>query len=138
MLAILPALKLRLQEVPVLGAWDVRTNLEAADRRVLPAVDVRCTRARVADRNTGAVLISPEWTVTLVLRRGVDAGALLDDALDAVIGALHSWPPGQHGGRGWERLALLDVTEPDFADEGMAGYTLTFGTAAMYRGQEQQ
>lgn len=137
MLSILPALTLRLQQIPVLADWDVRTNLQPADRRALPAVDVRCTRARVADRKTGAVLLSPEWTVTLVLRRAADAGDVLDAALADVIEALHNWAPGKHGGRGWERLGLLDVSEPDFADEGMAGYTLTFSTAATYMGLQQ-
>lgn len=136
MLSILPALKLRLQELPPLGAWDVRTGLDATDRRVLPAADVRCSGARVADRKTGAVALSPEWTVTLVLRRGEGAADVLDEAMAAVIESLHNWAPGQHGGRGWERFALLDIAEPDFGDEGLAGYRLTFGTAAMYRGQE--
>lgn len=138
MLSLLPALTLRLQSIPALSGWDVRNNAEPANRSALPAVDVRCTRARVADRKTGAVMLSPEWTATLVMRRAADAAAVLDTALAAVIEALHSWAPGEHGGRGWERLALLDVSEPDFFDEGLAGYTLTFGTAAMYRGQEQQ
>ena len=138
MLSILPALTLRLQSIPALAGWDVRNNIEPANRSALPAADVRCTRARVADRKTGAVMLSPEWTVTLVLRRAADAAAVLDEALAAVLAQLQGWSPGQHGGRGWERLSLLDVSEPDFFDEGLAGYTLTFGTAAMYRGEEQQ
>ena len=138
MLAILPALTARLRQMPALVTWDVRSHVEPADRRTLPAVDVRCSRARVADRSTGAVVVSPEWTITLVLRRAADAAQDLDAALADVIGVLHNWAPGKHGGRGWERLALMDVSEPDFADDGVAGYTLTFGTSAMYRGQDAE
>lgn len=135
MLALTAPLMLRLQHLPQLAGWDVRTNTEHAPRDKFPAADVRCTGARVGDRKTGALMLSPEWTVTLARRRAGDAADLLDAALEAVIESLHSWAPGQHGGRGWERLALLDVSEAMFTDDGLAGYQLTFGTAAMYRGQ---
>lgn len=139
MLSILPALTLRLQSIPALAGWDVRNNIEFADRELKkPTVDVRCTRASVADRKTTAVMLSAEWTVTLVVRRAADAAAVLDAALDAVITGLHGWPPGQHGERGWERLGLLGVSEPDFFETGLAGYTLIFDTAARYQGDEQQ
>ena len=136
MLALTTPLKDRLQALPQLTGWAVRTGTDAADRRVLPVADVRCTGARVADRKTGAVLVSPEWTVTLVLRRADDAADQLDAAMTAVIEAVHGWAPGKHSGRGWERLALLDISEPVFGDEGLAGYELTFGTAATYMGQQ--
>lgn len=135
MLCLTAPLKTRLQALPQLTGWAVRTGTENADRRVLPAADVRCTSAQVGDRKTGALMLSPAWAITLVLRRADDAADLLDAALEAVIESLHSWAPGQHGGRGWERLALLDVSEAMFTDDGLAGYQLTFGTAAMYRGQ---
>lgn len=136
MLALTAPLKERLQALPQLTGWAVRTGTDAADRRVLPVADVRCTGARVADRKTGAVLIAPEWTITLALRRADDAADQLDAAMDAVIESVHGWAPGKHGGRGWERLALMDISEPAFGDEGLAGYQLTFGTAATYMGQQ--
>ena len=135
MLALTAPLMLRLQHLPQLAGWDVRTNIEPAPRDKYPAADVRCTGAQVADSKTGALMLSPQWAVTLVRRRSADAAELLDAALAAVIESLHSWAPGQHGGRGWERLVLLDVSEAVFTDDGLAGYQLTFGTSAMYRGQ---
>ena len=135
MLSLTAPLKTRLQALPQLTGWVVRTGTDNADRRVLPVADVRCTGARVGDRKTGALMLSPEWTVTLARRRAGGATDLLGAALEAVIESLHSWAPGQHGGRGWERLALLDVSEAMFTDDGLAGYQLTFGTSAMYRGQ---
>lgn len=136
MLAIEPPLKARLQALPQLTGWAVRMGTEHADRRVVPAVDVRCAGASVPDRKAGAVMVAPEWQITLVLRRGVDAAAMLDAALAAVITSLHNWQPGQHGGRGWEPLALSRVTESLLSDEGLTGYELTFTTGARYMGQQ--
>lgn len=136
MLAIEPTIKARLQALPQLTGWAVRMGTEHADRRVVPAVDVRCAGASVADRKAGAVMVAPEWQITLVLRRGADAAAQLDAALAAVITSLHNWQPGQHGGRGWEPLALSRVTEPLLSDEGLTGYELTFTTGARYMGQQ--
>lgn len=136
MLAIEPPLKARLQALPQLTGWAVRMGTEHADRRAVPAVDVRCAGASVPDRKSGAVMVAPEWQITLVLRRGVDAAAMLDAALAAVITSLHNWQPGQHGGRGWEPLALSRVTEPLLSDEGLTGYELTFTTGARYMGQQ--
>lgn len=136
MLSLAAPIKARLQALSALTGWVVRTGTDAADRSVVPVADVRCTGAGVSDRKTGAVLVSPEWSVTLVLRRSDTAADQLDTALAAVIEALHSWPPGKQGGRGWERLALINISEPDFADEGLAGYRLTFSTAATYMGQQ--
>lgn len=135
MLAITAPLKSRLQALPALSGWAVRTGTDAADRSVVPVADLRCTGARVADRKTGAVLVSPEWTVQLVVRRSGTAANQLDAAMAAVIEALHGWAPGKQGARSWERLALTDISEPNFADEGFAGYQLTFATAATYMGQ---
>lgn len=136
MLAIEPALKSRLQSLPQLATWAVRTGTDAADRRQLPAADLRCTGAAVQDRKTGAVLIAPEWLITLVVRRSDVAVQQLDAALSGVIESLHSWAPGQHGGRGWEPLALARITEMLMSDEGLAGYELTFTTGARYKGQQ--
>lgn len=136
MLALEPLLKTRLQSLPALTGWAVRTGTESADRRLVPAADVRCTGAQVPDSKTGAVMVSPEWTVTLVVRRSDDAAAQLDAAFAGVIASLHNWAPGQHGGRGWEPLRLGRVSEPNFADEGLAGYELLFSTAGSYMGQQ--
>lgn len=136
MLALIAPIKNRLQALAPLAAWQVRTNTEDADRAALPMADVRCIGAGVSSQKAGAVVVEPQWTVVLVLRRGGTASAELDAALQAVIGALHGWQPGQHGGLGWEPLALQRISEPILADEGLVGYELTFSTQALYRGQE--
>lgn len=137
MLALATPLKTRLQTLAQLTGWDVRVGTELADRRQVPAADVRCSVAGVADSRTGAAMVAPEWTVTLVVRRSDTAADELDAAFAAVCASLHAWQPGQVAGRGWEPLALQRVTEPLFADEGLAGCELTFRTAARYMGHQQ-
>lgn len=136
MLAISTAIRTRLQALPALTGWAVRLAHEGVDRRSLPAVDVRCSGAAVTARgNSTATQLSPEWQITLAVSRTEDATELLDAALDAVIGSFHNWQPGQHGGRGWERLTLSRITEPVFEASGVVGYEMAFSTAATYHGQ---
>ena len=59
MLALTAPLMLRLQHLPQLAGWDVRTNTEPADRQLLPAADVRCTGANVPPNQTDIVTLSP-------------------------------------------------------------------------------
>lgn len=135
MLALVPAIAARLAALPALAGWEVRTSLEAADRKGFPAVDVRCTAAAVADRKTGAALVSPEYTVTLMARRADGVADALDAVFAATVGALHNWRPGSQGGRNWEPMALQRVSEALFSDAGVAGYELGFTSAATYMGQ---
>ena len=136
MLSLTAPIKIRLQALPALTGWAVRTNAEDADRATVPAADLRCLGASVADRRGSGVLVSPEWTVALVVRRSATAAQEIDAALAAVIEALHGWMPGQQQGRGWEPLALTRISEPMLATEGLVGYELAFSTTALYRGQE--
>ena len=136
MLSLATPIKTRLQALPALTGWAVRTNAEDADRATVPAADLRCLGASVADRRGSGVLVSPEWTVTLVVRRSATAAQEIDAALAAVIEALHGWMPGQQQGRGWEPLALTRISEPMLATEGLVGYELAFSTTALYRGQD--
>lgn len=135
MLALIAPLKARLDKLPQLTGWDKRTNTEEVDRSKVPAVDIRCVGA-TASAKAGAVTLSAQWRITLVVERGSAAAEKLDTAMGAVICSLHGWQPGQHGGRGWNQLALLSATEPDFASEGVVGYELTFSTAGLYEGQQ--
>lgn len=135
MLALIAPLKTRLDKLPQLTGWDKRTNTEEVDRSKLPAVDIRCVGATAAAK-AGAVTLSPQWRITLMVERGGAAAEKLDAAMGAVICSLHGWQPGQHGDRGWNRLELLSATEPDFASEGVVGYELTFSTAGLYTGQQ--
>src|SRR3990167_554137 len=102
MLALEAPLKARLQALPQLTGWAVRMGTEHADRRVVPAADVRCAGASVPDRKSGAVMVAPGWQARLVRRGGDDAAALLAAARAAVIPSLHNGQPVQQGGRGWE------------------------------------
>ncbi len=136
MLVLEPLIKARLQALTALTGWAVRTGTELVDRRLVPAADVRCTGASVTDSKAGRATVSPEWAVVLVVRRSDVAAQQLDAAFAAVTESLHSWMPGPQDGRGWEPLRLSRVSEPLFADEGLAGCELTFSTSAVYRGQQ--
>lgn len=133
MLAVGSPIKDRL--AVLLGAWSVYQRTDALDKRVVPAVEVGIDGAQVADSKTGAVSLTPNWMVTLVVRRGDSAADQLDAAFAAVVESLHNWTPGEQGGRKWERLRLVSVREPDFVDEGLAGVVLVFSTGASYDGQ---
>lgn len=135
MLALTTPIKERLAALPAFVGWAVRTGTDNTDRRIVPAVDVRCGGAGVSSKTKGMAMVAPEWTVTLITRRADDAAEMLDAAFAAVVASLHSWQPGSVGGRGWESLDLVRVTEPDFVDEGLVGSSLVFSTSAMYRGQ---
>lgn len=136
MLALLNPIKTRLQGLAPLAGFDVRDGFSLVDRKPLPAADVRMPGAGVGERKGQGVLLSPVWRVTLMVKPGATAVATLDAALSATVAALHGWmPPGEHGGRRWEPLALQSVTEAVFVDEGAIGYQLDFDTSALYRSQ---
>lgn len=132
MLALADLIKLRIQSLPGLTGWDVRTSTEDCDRRQIPSADIRCVGAAVADAKASAVMLAPRWQVTLVVRRGEEAAQLIDQALSDVICSLLGWRAGDIGGRGWEPFTLDGVTEPMLPEEGLVGYQITFATAARY------
>ena len=134
MLALTAPLMLRLQHLPQLAGSDVDTNIEHAPRDKYPAADVRCTGANVPPNQTDIVTLSPEWTVTLVVRCSDTAAAQLEAAFAAVVAPLQGWQPGQHSGRGWTALRLVAAKEPLFTDTGLAGIELCFSTSAKYHG----
>ena len=135
MLALEPHLKTRLQALSALTGWAVRTGTELADRRMVPAADVRCSGAQISDGGASTVTLDPAWTVTLVVTRSDEAAGQLDAALAAVIASLHNWYPGLLDGRAWRRVALQTVREPEFSPEGQAAYELIFTSSAVYHGQ---
>lgn len=130
MLALAAPLKARLQCLPQLTGWAVRTNLEEVDRSTVPAVDVRCVGASLSGDRRGAATLLPAWQITLVVRRSADAAEQLDQALIAVLQALQGWKPA-----GWDPLSLQVITEPIFAEEGLVGYQLTYSTTLLVKGQ---
>lgn len=135
MLALTTPLKARLVALSALTGWAVRMGSEAVDRRLVPAADVRVVNAGVPDSRTSAVMVAPEWSVTLVVKRGDAAADQIDAAFAAVVASLHNWVPGEHGDRRWEPLRLTRVTEPLFDDVGLVGCELIFSTGARYMGQ---
>lgn len=134
MLALTAPLMLRLQHLPQLAGWDVRTNTEPVDRQLLPAADVRCTGADAQDSEAQAVTLEPVYTVRLIVRRAPEAAEQLDAALAAVVGALHNWRPGRVGARQWRRIALRVAREAEFIDNGQAGYELVFTSSTVLHG----
>jgi hypothetical protein len=135
MLALESPIKARLLELPALTGWAVRAGTELTDRRIMPAVDVRCSGAQTRDSEASAVTLDPVWTITLIVRRSDQAADQLDAALSDVIGSLHNWYPGQINSRPWRRMAVQSVREPEFPPEGSAAYELIFVTSAVYHGQ---
>ncbi len=137
MFALNAPIKARLQSLPALAGWTVRTSTDLEDRDTPHrAVDVRVPGGGVAGVRSGAVMVQPGWSLVLAVRRSATAADELEAAFAAVIEAMHGWAPGQHAGRGWEPLQLAAVADAVFADAGLAGVELTFSTQALYRGQE--
>lgn len=137
MLALTAPILERLEGLDALDGWDRRTGTEHAERRTLPALDLRCTGAgvRVGSHSAStAVMVEPVWSVLLAVRRSDQAADQLDAAMAAVVGALHGWMPGKKGHRCWEPLQLSSATDPAFLDDGVAGLELSFTTAARYIG----
>lgn len=132
MLALEPILKARLQALPALTGWAVRTGTDLVDRRLLPAAQVACEGAGVAGAQASGVKVEPSWSVTLVVRRSDEAADQLDAAFSAVVVGLHGFVPGQVAGRYWSALALRRVEAPIFDDSSVAGIVLTFSTGAAY------
>lgn len=136
MLALLQPIKDRLQALPELAGFDARDNMQAVDRRPVPAFDVRMPGASVPVRKGQGVMLAPLWQITLMVKPGTSAATELDAALAATVDAMHGWAAqGEHGGRRWERFELQAVTEAVTVDEGAVGYQLSFTTSALYRGQ---
>lgn len=137
MFALNAPIKARLQALPALAGWTVRTSTDLEDRDTPHrAVDVRVPGGGVAGVRSGAVMVQPGWSLVLAVRRSATAANELEAAFAAVIEAMHGWAPGPHAGRGWEPLQLAAVADAVFADAGLAGVELTFSTQALYRGQE--
>lgn len=124
----------RLQALPALSGWQVRSSAGEVSRRPLPAVEVECDGIDVADTRNTAALIGVAWNVSLLAQYSPAVMAELDDVFSAVVASLHNWTPGAEGGRTWQRLQLQQVRR-EATEQGMMAYTLTFKTGARYDGQ---
>lgn len=135
MFALEPPILARLQAVPALDGWQVRSSAAAVSRKVVPAVEVQCDGADVTDARTTAALVGVSWGVHLIIQQGETTMEQLDAAFAAVVGSLHNWAPGTAGGRAWQRMALQQVQPPELTEQGLVSYSLTFKTSARYDGQ---
>lgn len=124
----------RLAADPALSGWAVRSSAAETTRRPLPAVEVRCEGADIADARNTAVAVGVAWGVHLVTQYSAAAMGELDAAFSAVVASLHNWAPGTQGGRAWQRLQLQQV-QRETTDQGLVAYSLIFKTAARYDGQ---
>lgn len=134
MLSLTTPIRTRLQALPELAGWDVRTGTDDDGARKPPLADVRCTGADAQDSEAQAVTLEPVYTVRLIVRRAPEAAEQLDAALAAVVGALHNWRPGRVGARQWRRIALRVAREAEFTDNGQAGYELVFTSSTVLHG----
>ena len=82
-----------------------------------------------------AAQVAPGWSVVLAGRKGPSAPALIDAAVQAAIGTLHNWMPGEVAGRQWEPFRLAQVSVPLQQDDGITGVELTFTTSGLFKGQ---
>ena len=83
MFALNAPIKARLQSLPALAGWTVRTSTELVDRATLPAVDVRLPGGGVAGARSGAVMVQPGWSLVLAVRRSATAADELEAAFAA-------------------------------------------------------
>lgn len=123
----------RLAALPALAGWAVRSTAEEGSRKVLPAVELECIAAEMQDARNGAVLVSVEWAVHLVVARSAAAFTSLDAAFAAVVATLHHWTPGTTA-PAWSPLILARVNQPEVVEQGLIAYSLSFTTQAVYRG----
>ncbi|WP_445289670.1 hypothetical protein [Variovorax atrisoli] len=137
MLALEPVIVEQLRSGLAVG-WKVMGLASDAGRRDgWPLASVSFVDGNVADSKTSAAAVQAAWRVTLIAKRGDQAVALVDAAFAAVMASLHNWaPPGEIGGRRWERLRLLQVTPAQYPEDGLVGVDLTFTTQARYDGQD--
>ncbi len=135
MFALEAPLLARLQALPALAGWDVRSGIAEMSRTAVPAVEVRLDGARLADQRMSAANVTALWRVDLIHTRSAAAMEALDTAFAAVLGSLHNWAPGSVAGRAWQPVRLAAVQPPEFAEQGLVAYSLIFETAARYDGQ---
>lgn len=135
MLALEPVIVARLR-LALASDWTViGFTADKGSRDGYPLASVRFLDGSLADSKTSSVAVQPVWRVTLVCRRSDDAATLIDSAFAMCIGTLHNWVPGQSGGRGWNRMALVRFAEPQYLDAGLVGVELLFATTAQFKGQ---
>ncbi|HEX7720224.1 MAG TPA: hypothetical protein VF389_10490 [Woeseiaceae bacterium] len=124
----------RLQAEPALSGWAIRSSAAETTRKQLPAVEVQCEGAEVADARSTAVAVGVSWGVHLIAPYSPIAMESLDSAFAAVVASLHNYSPGAQGGRAWQRMQLQQV-QREQADQGLVAYSLIFKTSARYDGQ---
>lgn len=133
MFALATPIKTRLEALPALSGWQVRTNLEEVTHTTYPAVEIRVEDGGAASKG-GAVLVDVMWGVHLIATKGAATEAALDVAFWAVVASLHNWKPGAAGGVPWNPMQLVKAEMGD-AEQGLVAYSLIFRTSATHVGQ---
>lgn len=117
--------------------WTVMgLSTDLGRRDAWPLVSVAFDDGDVPDSKAGAAAVRCAWRVTLVAKRGADVAALVDAAFADCMALLHNWAPGQVAGRLWERMRLVQIQPPQYPEDGLVGFDLTFSTQARYDGCE--
>lgn len=120
------------------ASWRVFADASTPGRRDVPPMAIVALQpGGVTAQGLGAVQIGPRVLVQLVARRGPDAIALLDAALQAVCASLQGLAVGEQAGRKWERLQMQQFNTPLHEDEGLVCAELVFSTSARYMGNPQ-
>lgn len=127
-------IRARLGAQAALAGWAVRSAAAEGSRKTVPAIEVQCMGADVEETGANAALVNGEWAVHLVVAYSATAMADLDAAFAAVVTALHGWTPPATG-REWHPLRLTGVQLPQFSEQGLIAYSLSFTTSALYYGE---
>lgn len=134
MFALEAPLIARLQALPALDGWEIRSAVAEVSRTAAPAAEVRCEGAEMLDPRGATSLLAVLWGVHLIVKHSATAMAELDVALAAVVGSLHNWLPGTEGARAWQRLQFVEA-KPEFIEQGLVSYAIVFKTSARFDGQ---
>lgn len=134
MFALEAPLIARLQALPALDGWDVRSAVAEVSRTAAPAAEVRCEGAAMLDPRGATSLLAVMWGVHLIAKQGAETMAQLDGAMAAVVASLHNWLPGTEGARAWQRLQFVEA-RPEMVEQGLVSYALVFKTSARFDGQ---
>lgn len=129
-----PLIRARLAAQAALAGWAVRSAAAEGSRKVVPAIEVQCMGADVEETGARAALVNGDWTIHLIVAYGDTAMDQLDTAFAAVVNALHGWTPPATG-REWHPLRLTGVQLPQFSEQGLIAYSLSFTTSAIYYGE---
>lgn len=115
--------------------WAIGHGNDYQERLSLPRADVRLVGAGLESAQGRAVRLRANYQVALVVEagQGDSAFAALDEAVTAVIAALHQWQPQGHM-PATARLELQGVGESALLGADVYGYDLVFSLSVVRHG----